>query len=177
MFIKLPNNYFQCKLHLIAIILHLNDFLNPPTVFVCINAFQTYISKFMMILLVYVLVGFQFLRKTQIQCKEKSSLNEYSFVSFCIMLICYRAGPQAGISRVGFVTASRAPCDKGSQKPWSILQSSNFQALRSNFRKVCFSILIFQDFHQTLHQFGFRKSQFKQNVDFNSANQFSRGVR
>ena len=63
MFIKLPNNYFQCKLHLIAIILHLNDFLNLPTVFVCINAFQTYISKFMMILLVYVLVGFQFLRK------------------------------------------------------------------------------------------------------------------
>ena len=32
-FIQLCNKYFHCKLQLIAIILHLYDFLNPPTLF------------------------------------------------------------------------------------------------------------------------------------------------
>ena len=71
MFIKLCNKYFHCKLHLIAVILHLYDFLNPPTLFVSIYAFQTYISKFMMILLVYVLVRFQVIGQNLYQMQKE----------------------------------------------------------------------------------------------------------
>ena len=71
MFIKLRNKYFHCKLHLIAVIFHLYVFLNPPTLFVCINAFQTYISKFMMILLVYVLVRFQVIGQNLYQMQKE----------------------------------------------------------------------------------------------------------
>ena len=88
MFIKLRNKYFQCKLHLIAIIFHRYDFLIRPTVFVYINAFQTYISKFMMILLVYVLVRFQVIRKN-LNPMQKEIFSQWIF--FC-MFICYREG-------------------------------------------------------------------------------------
>ena len=83
MFIKLCNKYFHCKLHLIAIILHLYDFLNPPTLFVCINAFQTYISQFMMILLVYVLVRFQVIGHNLNQM-QKEIFSQWIF--FCIFM-------------------------------------------------------------------------------------------
>ena len=148
MFIKLRNKYFHCKLHLIAVIFHLYVFLNPPTLSVCINAFQTYISKFMMILLVYVLVRFQVIGQNLNQMQKRNLLSMnillyiYAWYSFAIESSPVGRNFQRGVRR----------CESRTSRQGVPETLEYFEALQT-FGKFCFSKLKnFEDFYQTLHQ-------------------------